>query len=1502
MVVALSVAGLATVGNAESQEQPQAQASDAAEGAGTPPGAETAPDLNTESSHLGPLEAIQAQATQTGALPAPLELSCGAGGASISLSWQAVDRADEYQVLLSGIPWAVTASTTHQLGGLPQNTRLEIGVQAGGDDGWGTLATKICATQGAIASAIAGASGQAIPTPSGIPTCVASTSNSITIKWNAVADTAVTGYKVSASLPVSPYSGTLAGTTTVSGRTTTSAKVTGLQPFTSYIMSVRAVKGGQEGVGTGRPCSTKAAPPECPRATPNSITVAWEENAKKGSITPYQWYVARADKSSYTDGRAVSGTKTSTVFTGLASDTRYTFYYWWKASQNGSWFRLLSVTCKTPPEPNMPPQPTNLRCAAETTTITLTWDRADRATKYDVFVSPSGTRWVETANRYFRFANLSPGTRYTLHVQAGNDAGWSKTSNKACSTLSLPLPPKPAGLTCAATTTAITATWNATDAAHNVDGYQASKDNGTTWNNTTNAATTHTFDNLTPNTDYTISARAHNTTGWGPKTDKTCRTEGVDPSPATCGAATVSSVTLEWELEEGVFMWLAARATTEDRYADGRKLDASATSTVFTGLTPGLSYTFFFWWRPSKDADWVKVLPSAVCSTERLPAPTSLNCEASNTAVVLSWAEVAGATDYEVSMPSYPWFTPVGKLSHKFTGLTANTSYAFRVRAGAAADESTGWGEEMSVTCSTLAAPLGAPTGLACATSLAGASLSWAEVAGATKYQVSSDNGTTWDVADGLSSHTIAGLAPAAAHTVQVQAGNAAAWGGIASVVCPVVTVPAPSGLMCATTLSSITLTWEAIDGVQGYTATLKSSSAPAAEVLQTKTTTDRSAKFTGLVAGGTYYVSAQANHTGLASGTAGIWCFANAAPPLCASTGADFVVVSWQADDMVHQWRAAMAVGTHSFSKVVELASDELSARFGGLSPDTDYTFHLWWRSSAHSPWIQIHPPATCTTTVLLPSAPAGLTCTAMTSSTITAQWNPVDGATKYRVSSDNGATWVELDSATNVHTFSKLTASSEYQIAAQAQNAGGWGASSQTTCSTAEPPLPAPIGAVCTAAISSLELRWSPVDEATRYRVSTDSGKTWEETTGTALTLSGLTADNSYDSIQVQTGDADGWDGTKTISCRTLPATALSAPSGLACTATANSITLSWNQVNGATRYRAGYGHTWITAPGTARQHTFGGLEADTSYDLRVQAGNADGWESVAAVKPCSTATAPLRAPTLRCISATSSSVTWGWAPVPGATGYQHRSSSIDTWKTTTISDPASPTITATAAAGTRHQLRVRATKAGETGPVTIHNCYAAPSGGGPAQPEIPLPVCVEPTTTSITVEWPPAYAATSYKIGHIRNFYKLQDHQEAELSVTVTGLNIDQTSVVLVQSTNATGSTVGVITCRTLAKAPKNLAITCTANREGPPTVNIAWDTISRADNYQVALSRQETPSGGTPQTAVIAHYTGIQAGIIADGDHTTGYQALARARTAAGWTDWTLAATGRCPAPA
>ena len=493
-------------------------------------------------------------------------------------------------------------------------------------------------------------------------------------------------------------------------------------------------------------------------------------------------------------------------------------------------------------------------------------------------------------------------------------------------------------------------------------------------------------------------------------------------------------------------------------------------------------------------------------------------------------------------------------------------------------------------------------------------------------------------------------------------------------------------------------------------------------------------------------------------------------------------------------------------------LASDKLSATFYGLSAETDYTFHLWWRPSAQSPWTRILPPASCT---------------------------------------------------------------------------------------TAEPPLPAPIGAACTAAVDSLTLRWNPVAGATRYRVSRDAEKNWKETTRTSFTLTGLAADSLYDAIHLQTGDADSWDRIIAVSCKTLPATALAAPGGLRCTATDSTITLRWNPVAGATRYRTGHGHTWTPASGAARQHTLGGLQAGTAYDLRVQAGDADGWQSAAAAKPCSTEPGPLQAPVLRCTAATRSSVTWGWEPVPGATGYEHTTTSA--WQTTNTPDLANPSITIASGPSSSHRLHVRATHGDTAGPETVHECNAAPGDGRPTHPEAPLPVCAAATTTTITVQWPPAFAATSYKTSHSNNNHRIQNHTKTELAATITGLKPNQSSTMIVRAANTTGTALGVATCRTLAQPPQNPTITCTANQKGPPTITIAWDATTGADNYQATLTRQERPLGGPPQTALIAQYTGTRTNTTADGDHNTQYQTQTRARTTAGWTDWTTPATTRCPTP-
>lgn len=276
LVVALAVFGLAAAGDAETGQDTLAAVTSPAEG--TAPQAPTAalPVVGSEDSQAAYPNGIT---IQTGSLAAPSGLRCNADSTSISLSWKKLEGAEEYRVLLGGVPWAIADGTSHRLQALPTHTRFDIGVQAGGDDGWGAPATGACTTaaEGAAGDSIrASASNTLPPWPSDFK-CTGSTKSSITATWKAVAG--VDGYKLTASLPINQYTGTLAGSIST---TSTTAKVKGLMPFTSYIMGIRSVKDGQEGVGFGRPCSTKAAPPQC-RATPGTATLDWKENVKSTS-------------------------------------------------------------------------------------------------------------------------------------------------------------------------------------------------------------------------------------------------------------------------------------------------------------------------------------------------------------------------------------------------------------------------------------------------------------------------------------------------------------------------------------------------------------------------------------------------------------------------------------------------------------------------------------------------------------------------------------------------------------------------------------------------------------------------------------------------------------------------------------------------------------------------------------------------------------------------------------------------------------------------------------------------------------------------------------------------------------------------------------------------------------------------------------------------------------------------------------------------------------------
>lgn len=114
------------------------------------------------------------------------------------------------------------------------------------------------------------------------------------------------------------------------------------------------------------------------------------------------------------------------------------------------------------------------------------------------------------------------------------------------------------------------------------------------------------------------------------------------------------------------------------------------------------------------------------------------------------------------------------------------------------------------------------------------------------------------------------------------------------------------------------------------------------------------------------------------------------------------------------------------------------------------------------------------------------------------------------------------------------------------------------------------------------------------------------------------------------------------------------LPAPTGLACSTTDNSVSLTWNAVSGATGYAVYRGTTKIASPASTGQ-TDSGLKTGSAYTYKV-AGVAQSSEGAFAEVKCTTTgpVPPLDAPVNLAGTATVDSVVLNWTAVEGATAY--------------------------------------------------------------------------------------------------------------------------------------------------------------------------------------------------------------------------------------------------------
>ena len=876
----------------------------------------------------------------------------------------------------------------------------------------------------------------------------------------------------------------------------------------------------------------------------------------------------------------------------------------------------------------------------------------------------------------------------------------------------------------------------------------------------------------------------------------------------------------------------------------------------------------------------VAALALSAVSFDRLVAgnqpsgPSGLSATATDTSLTLSWDAETRWTEveHEVKLAVYGAATiVVSSTSHTFSGLAANTSYTLYVRARYVQGGPGGWKSYTHWSSLRATTAPAAPRGLSATATSTSLTLSWTAASGATGYEVKlGANGATTAVSSGTS-HTFSSLTASTSYTLYVRAkngGGASGWSSLRATTA----LAAPRGLSATATNTSLTLSWTTVSDATGYEVKLGADGAVA-------TPSGLSHTFSDLTAGTEYTLYVRAKNSGGTSDWSSLTATTMALPApggLSATATNTSLTLSWTAVSGATGYEVKLGV-----DGAVATPSG-LSQTFSDLTAGTEHTLYARAKNSGGtSVWSSL-------TAATVPAAPSGLSATA-TNTSLTLSWTAVTGATSYEVK--RGASGVATVSSGASHSFSGLTASTEYTLYVRAKNSGGTSDWNSLTATTMALPTPGGLRITRQGGVI-LELAWDRVAGATGYEVKRVAG-TAETTVPNAGCCSVRFLDATADTTYTFTVRARNSSGISSWSAALSVTTGPPTPTGLSATTTSSSLTLTWSAVTGATSYEVKQGASgtvtavagprWpraglvkqgasgtVTAVSSGVSHTFSGLTANTAYILYVRAKNSNGtseWSLTSAT------TAPA-APSGLNVATTSSSLTLSWSAVTSATSYEVKQGS---GTVTAVSSGTSHTFTGLTG-GTEYTLYVRAKNSNGTSEwssISATTSPAAPSG-----------LSVTTLPSSLTLSWGSVTGATSYEVK--RGASGTVTAVPSGASHTFTGLTGDTQYTLYVRAKNSGGTSPwSSISATTSLAAPSGLSVTGTTKTG----LTLSWNAVTGATSYEVKRGANNGWGASGTVTAVSSGTSHTFTGLTAN----TSYVLYVRAKSSTGVSDWSSLST-------
>lgn len=669
------------------------------------------------------------------------------------------------------------------------------------------------------------------------------TATSTNLNWTpSMATEGIAGYEVY-------QNGTLK--TTVTG---TSLAVTGLPAATATAFFVKA----KDAVGNvSAPSNTltvntlaglDTVAPTAPTGliasgtTKVSTILTWNASTDNVAVVSYQIFQNGVFKTAST-GR-------SFTITGLTADTTYNFTV--KAIDAAGNLSAVSNTAIVTTLPNatgdttIPTTPANLTAAGTTQTGTqLTWTAAtDNVGVVSYNVYQNGVQIASPTTITYAVTGLTANTTYSFTVRAKDAAGnLSVASNTATITTvngaDTTAPSTPTNLAASATTQNSTKlTWTASTDNVGIASYSVYR-NGTYVASPT--TTTYTVTGLSAGTTYAFTVKGKDAAGNLSAASNTANVTTLDttvpstPASLTATGTTQTATTLNWTAATD-----NVSVTGYDIFRNGTLL-ATATTTTYTvtGLSANTTYAFTV---KAKDAAGnVSAASNSVnvttLDTTAPSAPASLTASATTqTATTLNWT---ASTD-NVAVTAYDIFrngsllATVATTTYNASGLSANTTYAFIVKAKDAAGNVSAASNSVSVTTlsnNTDTVAPSTPTNLAASlTTQNSTALAWTistDNIAVTGYDIFR-NGVYLATAT-TNSYAVTGLSGRTTYAFTVKAKDAAGNVSAASNSVSITTLASSSDIVSpttptnlaatATTQTSTKLTWTASTDNVGVTS-----------------------------------------------------------------------------------------------------------------------------------------------------------------------------------------------------------------------------------------------------------------------------------------------------------------------------------------------------------------------------------------------------------------------------------------------------------------------------------------------------------------------------------------------------------------------------------------------------------------------------------------------------------------------------------------------------------